>query len=442
MGGNDSDEIALNELNKDKINEYALAIAFASLMIVLGSVGNIFSVIYYGFKAPKTSTNVIITGLAIVDLIACFVFIDEIFELCFTVTYRSRAACKILYFVNEWLVVTSGFILLLVAVDRYRKICRPFQWQLTGKSSKLSFAAIILVAMIYCVRNIALLDIVEVQVPDQEGNKMIRAYYCTHSKDPDLSVIIEVFHKLDFASTTLVIIILAILYSLISKTLWTSRRTIRKSCSIKRAHGNFDVSVHNAEEGELDVSISDTDLNTVDFTASLPRNIQSDFQNNDIRPSFQNEGKIANQLKTDQRDSTITFSCTAKCNEDVKPKATNNMATDSGSPFRNDSKLDSKSTLKRQKIKSIKQARRERKVTIMMIIVTVVSLASFSPYFIVTFGLKQADQSADQEFNVGVQIALRSFMLNNAINPYIMGALNAKYRYFVKRALCCLLYKQ
>jgi amino acid transporter len=78
----------------------------------------------------------------------------------------------------------------------------------------------------------------------------------------------------------------------------------------------------------------------------------------------------------------------------------------------------------------------ERKVSIMMMAVTIGSIASFVPYFIVNLTLKANSKTSEQEFNVGVQIALRSYMLNNAINPYLMGIFNREFRRFVKKLLC------
>lgn len=78
----------------------------------------------------------------------------------------------------------------------------------------------------------------------------------------------------------------------------------------------------------------------------------------------------------------------------------------------------------------------ERKVSIMMMAVTIGSIASFVPYFIVNLAIKANSKTSEQEFNVGVQIALRSYMLNNAINPFLMGVFNREFKRFVKKLLC------
>ena len=39
--------------------------------------------------------------------------------------------------------------------------------------------------------------------------------------------------------------------------------------------------------------------------------------------------------------------------------------------------------------------------------------------------------SSQQELSAGVQVAIRSFMLNSAVNPYIIGLFNSKFRAYV-----------
>ena len=137
----------LNEINRSKTQEFAGAIAYTLIVILVGIAGNSMCIAYYGFKVPRTANNVIITLLASVDLTACVVLSDLIIKLCFSVAYKNRGSCKVLYFVNRWLIITSGFMLLFVAIDRYRKICRPFGWQLSIKYVKIAFFGIVIAAM-------------------------------------------------------------------------------------------------------------------------------------------------------------------------------------------------------------------------------------------------------------------------------------------------------
>jgi len=39
--------------------------------------------------------------------------------------------------------------------------------------------------------------------------------------------------------------------------------------------------------------------------------------------------------------------------------------------------------------------------------------------------------SSKQELSAGDQVALRSFMLNSAVNSYVISILNSKFRYYI-----------
>jgi len=211
-----SPDNALETFNARKLREYAPAIAYSALVIVLGIVGNAFTVVYYGFHVPRTSTNVIITALGTADLIACIVFCDEIIELCFTVTFQNVAGCKIMYLCNHTLVITSGCILLLVAVDRYRQICAPFAWQLSVKWVRIAIAWIVVFSVLQSARKLVIFDVVRVNVTDPVTDRVVEAFYCTESREPDMKKIAAGFHALDMTTFIMVIGSCVVLYSLIA----------------------------------------------------------------------------------------------------------------------------------------------------------------------------------------------------------------------------------
>jgi hypothetical protein len=51
--------------------------------------------------------------------------------------FQNAIACKILRFVYYFASNSSDFVLIAIAVDRYRKVCQPFKRQITAKMTKL-----------------------------------------------------------------------------------------------------------------------------------------------------------------------------------------------------------------------------------------------------------------------------------------------------------------
>ena len=119
---NSTEEQLLRQMNEHKIRAYMSAIAFSVIVVVCGILVNTMAVVFYGFKAPRTSNNILITLLAGVDLTTCILLSDNIVELFFTVTFKSIWRFRMINFCNLTMVTISGFTLLLVTVDRYRKI--------------------------------------------------------------------------------------------------------------------------------------------------------------------------------------------------------------------------------------------------------------------------------------------------------------------------------
>ncbi|XP_060564882.1 D(2) dopamine receptor-like [Ruditapes philippinarum] len=390
----------LEELNGQKIREYAPAIAYSAFVMLVGISGNLFSIAYYGFKTQKTTTNSLITALAVTDLITCVVFCDEIIELCFTITFENVIGCKIMYFTNHTLVIGSAFILILICVDRFRKICRRQSWQLTLKSARIGVALLLFLAVILSVRDFAILDVVQVNLTHTKENKTIRGFYCTHTRDVHMKTVVTVFQLIDLATFIIVISTTAILYTFVAREIWIQRK-LKEShtylsdvkCSMSESESTGIRRVYNSSMAETASSTIQEDTDDVNISTSTP--------NNDP------EKKV--QFFTVEGDRDTTHS----------PNKANNVGKEHDAHT------------KRKHADAI-----ERKIAIMMIVLTVASILCFVPYFIVNLAVKRNSNTPEQEFSVGIQIALRSFMLNNAVNPYILCYFNTQFKKFVKDSIC------
>lgn len=78
----------------------------------------------------------------------------------------------------------------------------------------------------------------------------------------------------------------------------------------------------------------------------------------------------------------------------------------------------------------------EKRMSYMMAAITIGSLVSDIPYFIFVLYVKHFSETDGYEFTVWMQMLYRSFILNSAINPYIIGFFNTAFRQFVKKSIC------
>ncbi|XP_076093461.1 uncharacterized protein LOC143064490 [Mytilus galloprovincialis] len=131
------DSNLLEELNKEEAKQYIGGVVFVSLLMTLGIIGNLHVLIIYTFRMKRSNPRTFILFLTALDFITCtvgmpFVVIDLRNPLTFTLI----PACKILRFINYFVCSSSAFILLVIAIDRYRKVCFPLGKQISRNKAK------------------------------------------------------------------------------------------------------------------------------------------------------------------------------------------------------------------------------------------------------------------------------------------------------------------
>lgn len=72
------------------------------------------------------------------------------------VLFVSDIACKILRYIYNFTMLASSFILVAIAVDRYRRICRPVSYQLTVKQVRVTTVILVTMAAALCAPVIAI----------------------------------------------------------------------------------------------------------------------------------------------------------------------------------------------------------------------------------------------------------------------------------------------
>ena len=142
---NISTENILSELNSKETSKHIGGIVFISALMVTGVFGNSHVLAIYGRKIKPSNHRTFIFVLGMVDMIACcvgmpFVLVDLTHQLTFTMI----AMCKIVRFVNYFVGVTSSLLMLVVTIDRYRKVCLPLKWQISDKMAKVACGFVIM----------------------------------------------------------------------------------------------------------------------------------------------------------------------------------------------------------------------------------------------------------------------------------------------------------
>lgn len=141
----------IEQLNQEIVeNNYFVPIIFLCVVLVMGILGNSL-VIYIYFLRFKTysESRFFIPVLAVIDIIACIVNCSgNLSEVTRPIMYGDDIGCKTEKYLSLATTGASIFTLLVIAIDRYLKICRPFGRQISLKWKKLALVIIVIAALI------------------------------------------------------------------------------------------------------------------------------------------------------------------------------------------------------------------------------------------------------------------------------------------------------
>ncbi|XP_014776024.1 neuropeptide FF receptor 2 [Octopus bimaculoides] len=130
--------ITLERLNDEKALLRIPAIIYTIILMVIGLFGNTITCYIYGYRLKMLPTHCFIIVLAVFDILSCCIAMPtEILDMRYPFMFPSMIACKILRFLSYFTTGSSSIILLIIAVDRYKRVCRPFKRQISVREAKI-----------------------------------------------------------------------------------------------------------------------------------------------------------------------------------------------------------------------------------------------------------------------------------------------------------------
>lgn len=124
-----------------------------AVLMVIGFLGNSLVLYVYNFKMPRTVFSLFVTVLALLDLTTALVGMPiDVAIKAFLLPNNTpvMVICKIAHLENYGASLTSGSVLLLIAVTRHRKVCQPLEPSLTCRSARVMCGVIFVVSMLLC----------------------------------------------------------------------------------------------------------------------------------------------------------------------------------------------------------------------------------------------------------------------------------------------------
>lgn len=144
------DDIDIYTLNSQRAEFLTVNTVILGVYLVIGVLGNSLVFYIYKFCITKHRTDrFFIPYLAVSDALSCIV--GSGFGLALNllpIRFSGDALCKGLWFLTKWSTLVSALMLLLIAIERYKKVCKPFGPQMTPLAKQLSMIALFVVSAI------------------------------------------------------------------------------------------------------------------------------------------------------------------------------------------------------------------------------------------------------------------------------------------------------
>ncbi|KAL3858398.1 hypothetical protein ACJMK2_012989 [Sinanodonta woodiana] len=245
----------LHIINDKKALENIAAIVFISLLMIVGIPGNITALLVYLRKFKPSTYRTFVVCLAIVDLAACCISMPFIITLLrYPLLFPHDGVCKVFRLLSYIPCVSSIFIILTIAVERYRKICVPRGTQMSDRMAKYICIIDILVAcclsspaaVIYGKRSY------KIEVDYINGSSCYVSDYMVNSKYP------KYFNFLNGFVLIASLIALSIIYSLIGKKIFRMKKTGLGTNQLQSSQ-NYSVRTQIIEIDKLQVEVNTSD---------------------------------------------------------------------------------------------------------------------------------------------------------------------------------------
>ena len=192
--------------------------------MIAGFHGNMAVLFFYRRKAPKSINNLSLSFLACCDLIVCCIAMpSEIIDLILPLMFENSAACKAFEFVHHFSSILSGCTLLIIAVDRYLRVCRPFRSQMKKKHLVIACSVCVFVSFLLSGPAVPLYGAQRINVTHDTGATSI-GFDCTFTDEKHFELYILIFGTFQMVAFLLTVICLFVLYFLIGRTILKQKR--------------------------------------------------------------------------------------------------------------------------------------------------------------------------------------------------------------------------
>jgi cholecystokinin A receptor/hypocretin (orexin) receptor 2 len=339
----------------------------------------------------QSNHRVFIIFLAVLDLITCTVGMPFVVSnFLKPLTFYDTTICKILTFYNFFICISSAGILIVISVDRYRKICIPLGKQMSQKLAK-SMCLLAMGLSLLCSWPALFMygsTPVQTSVPGLNGS--------------ECNILVEIkdtYYPIYFNAVLLFVsfssfVVLAILYCIIGKAIWN--------------HHTF------SSKGD------DTNTEVTQVKMS------------DVKPSIKAEATFHSGSSDSGEHSNLR--------EEDTEKSVDTVVSDIDAPVNSKRRSSSLGQIQKVPVSALQRAKnkfdRTKRTTMMLFWITIIFFLSYVPYLILRIvSYINPDWYNGMSFagKVTYNTLLWCVYINNMANCIIYGFCDQRFRLEVKR---------
>ena len=421
---------------------------FFGVLALFGVVGNASVLYVYKHKYPHGNFRTFVMFLALTDLVSCLiVFPSEIVGHRVWFSYPKSASwfCKLKTTIFGIAVLTSSLILLLISIDRFRKVCRPFGWQLRSRY-----------ALRLCILTVAIGIVLTFPIPVLFGiqtqnitysGQMLEISSC--QKDDlykDTSWMTVYVTSMYYTPVIAFMLTTTVLYGLILEKIYSGKLLSYPAAKPSRhvlncKENSFDaLKLSNLSSGD---TADSTNTLEIEECGEEPLKTKVDGKSSltgqdSVTQAIPKEACFvkAEYLNPDSQDSNKLSQEGSPCINNIIKQSENLISIDTDTD--NDTS-DNRYVDKLQPHHKMGSRRRISRKTVIMFTVTLIFNITMIVYFCSLFVIVQKQhifELASTKTTAILFLCWRIYFINHVINPVVYGLLDKRFRHSFRNMPC------
>lgn len=389
---NTTDYEMVYNITQTDINEPNLlaAMIFVGCLAGTGVPGNILVLLVFSLKHKSSVYRTIILTLAMYDTLLCGITLPfEIYDMHNNFSFRAGEwTCKLFRTFNYFLVFNSGYIVLFMAINRFRKVVKPLKIQMSLRHAHIGIVIVFIFSVVLTIPNLFIRGIRVVRLREN-----VTGYDCTIADEYTKSKVPTIYNLVLLLLCIATIAILMFLYIWIGHEIIVHFRYRKDFKSTRRETPTRCNSIPSAKDGVNSISMN------------YVKNEKNNLQNAVKLSETSGNGALRMSHKTE-----TSTNGTVK-NGGISGKGSISMSRKSG------------------RSKFMKMDEHGYKITKIGIAISLFYILSYIPSLIenILVGIYGVDVVSSYISPAVMNILERTYVINHVINPIIYGFIDDKF---------------